>query len=307
MSAGGVVAGRRGARVDAVKMWIRYGIGQGLRSVSTAAALASLAARNRTCRVDVPASGEVTVSLTTHGARLKYVHLAVESIARGSVAAPIVLWLDRRDYESAWPAPLRRLVARGLQVRCSDGSYGPHTKYWGTFREMAGAGTRVVTVDDDVIYPPWFLERLLEAARDEPEAVWAYRAHRIAMRAGAVQPYRKWGPVTGTSASPLNFATGVSGVLYPAPFIDYVVAQGERFLRVSPRADDVWLHLCELRSGHLVRQVYSLPQNFPVVAATQVGTLAVRNTFGGGNDRQIAVAYGRADVEKLWSAAPRPN
>ena len=307
MSTGGVVTGRGGARVDAVKMWIRYGIGQGLRSVSTAAALASLAARNRTCRVDIPASGEVVVSLTTHGARLKYVHLAVESIARGSVRAPIVLWLDRGDYESAWPAPLRRLAARGLQVRCSDGSYGPHTKYWGMFREVAGAGTRVVTVDDDVIYPPWFLERLLEAAGEQPEAVWAYRAHRIMMRAGAVQPYRKWGQATNTLASPLNFATGVSGVLYPAAFIEYVVAQGERFLQVSPRADDVWLHLCELRSGHLVRQVYSASQNFPVVPATKVGTLAVRNTFGGGNDRQIAVTYGQADVDKLRKAALRPN
>jgi hypothetical protein len=302
MPTGGAVTGRGGARVDAVKMWIRYGIDQGLRSASTVAALASLASINRTCRVEIPASGEVVVSLTTHGTRLKYVHLALESIARGSVRAPIVLWLDRRDYESVWPAPLRRLVARGLQVRCSDGSYGPHTKYWGTFREVVGAGTRVVTVDDDVIYPTWFLERLLEAADEQPEAVWAYRAHRILMREGVLQPYRRWGRVTGTSSSPLNFATGVSGVLYPASLIEYVVAQGEHFLQVSPRADDVWLHLCELRSGHLVRQVYSASQNFPVVPATQVGTLAVRNTFGGGNDRQIAVAYGPADVDELWAA-----
>lgn len=307
MPAGGVVTGRGGARVDAVKMWIRYGIGQGLRSASTVAELASLAAVNRTCRVGIPASGEAVVSLTTHGARLRYVHLAVESIARGSVRAPIVLWLDRGDYESAWPAPLRRLVARGLQVRCSDGDYGPHTKYWGMFREVAGAGTRVVTVDDDVIYPPWFLGRLLAAADEQPEAVWAYRAHRIALRAGVLRPYRKWGQVTDTSASPLNFATGVSGVLYPASFIEYVAAQGERFLRTSPRADDVWLHLCQLRSGHRVRQVYPASQNFPVVPATQVATLAVRNTFGGGNDRQIAAAYGPGDLDKLRKADSSPN
>ncbi|HZK32837.1 MAG TPA: glycosyltransferase [Corynebacterium sp.] len=283
-------------------MWIRYGLGQGARSVSTAASALLLSALNRTRHPEIPAVGETVISLTSHGTRLRHVHLAIESVARGSARAPIVLWLDGPDYDAPWPAPLRRLVARGLQVRRSDGSYGPHTKYWGTFRCLAGTGRRVVTIDDDIIYPSWFLQRLLEAGAESPATVRAYRAHRIAMRAGELLPYRRWGQATTTLASPLHFATGVSGVLYPAALIDYVAAQGEEFLALSPRADDVWLHLCALRSGHLVRQVYSAPQNFPVLPATQLENLAVRNTFGGGNDRQIAVAYRAADIACLWEA-----
>lgn len=237
--------------------------------------------------------------MTTHGSRLGRAYLALESLTRGNMVAPIVLWLDKKDYESEWPPHLRRLVERGVTVRCSSGSYGPHTKYWGVFGEVAGSATRVVTADDDIIYPEWFLERLLLASAITPERVVAHRAHRLKLNDSGVAPYRRWKAVVGTRASVRNFATGVSGVLYPASFISYVVSQGLAFQQISPRADDVWLHLCALRSGHQVRQVSKRSRNFAVIPSTQTTALSFRNTMFGGNDAQIAEAYTDADVEKL--------
>lgn len=286
-------------------MWIRYGLGQAASLLVTLVRLIPLAVLNRVSRERLPEAtpADVVISMTTHGARLGQVHYSLESLARGNMVAPMVLWLDRKDYDSPWPASLRRLVDRGLTVRCSDGEYGPHTKYWGTFAEVAGTGMRVVTADDDIIYPEWFLERLLLASEISPRRVVAHRVHRVKLNDGGIAPYRRWKPVSGTRATARNFATGVSGVLYPASFISYVVGEGTRFLAVSPHADDVWLHLCALRSGHEVRQVSARPRNFAVIPATQVSALSVRNTMFGGNDAQIADAYTDADVA-LLKAAP---
>ncbi len=288
-------------------MWIGYVARQAVSFFFTLFRMLPLALNNRLSHRRLPREGEVVISLTTHGDRLKSVHYTLESLVRGRVQAPVILWLDRPDYEREWPTTLRRLVARGLQVRCSDGDYGPHTKYWGQFRELAGTGRRVATVDDDMIYPEWFLQRLLFIGDLRDDAVIAYRAHRIELRDGKIEPYIRWTAADSCRASFLHFATGVSGVLYPAGFIAHVVAAGDHFREVAPRADDVWLHLCALRSGHPVRQVYASPRHFAVVPTTQGGALVIGNTLMGGNDEQIARAYTDEDVARLIAASLRED
>ncbi|MDO4686101.1 MAG: glycosyltransferase [Corynebacterium sp.] len=275
-------------------MFIPTAIMQALNVFFTLARMVPLALRNRLSAARIPAEGEVTISLTTHGRRLAKVHFSIESVARSGV--PIVLWLDREEYEKPWPATLRRLVARGLKVRCSEGNYGPHTKYWGQFLEATG---RVVTIDDDIIYPPWFLSRLLFIGSLRNDTIVAYRAHRIELRDGKLLPYAKWTAADTCQASLLHFATGVSGVLYPKAFIDYVVAQGTVFTETCPRADDVWLHACALRSGFPVRQVFAQPRHFAIVPFTFAGSLVMQNALLGGNDEQIAQVYTPEDIEKL--------
>lgn len=284
-------------------MWVSYVAGQVVSFVFTLFRLIPLAWANRVGGARIPAEGDVVVSLTTHGRRLASAFYAVESVARGSRPAPIVLWLDPEDYDGPWPPSLKRLVDRGLQVRRGSGNLGPHAKYFDMFRALAGTDTRVVTVDDDIIYPEWFLEKLLEVGGLRPDTVVAYRAHRVELRDGRLLPYMRWTAADTCRASVLHFATGVSGVCYAPAFVDYVAARGEEFRGVAPRADDVWLHLCALRSGFRVRQVFAKPRNFAIVPLTQRGALVRRNGPGGGNDAQIARAYTIDDVAVLAAAA----
>ncbi|WP_314940316.1 glycosyltransferase [Corynebacterium durum] len=289
-------------------MWVGYVLGQVASFFLTLLRMLPLAIANRLSRTRIPQDGDVVISLTSHGKRLNKVHFTLESIARGYTKAPIVLWLDEHDYNAPLPASLQRLVHRGLQIRCSDGDYGPHTKYWNQFRDVAGTGIRVATIDDDMIYPEWFLQRLLFIGDLRNDAVIAYRAHRIELRDGRMLPYVKWTAVNTSQASLLHFATGVSGVLYPTSFIDYVVAQGDtEFIKQCPRADDVWLHVCALRSGHPIRQVYAKPRHFAVVPSTQVGALVVGNTLMGGNDEQIRRVYTNEDIAALVAASERED
>ncbi|KQB87341.1 hypothetical protein [Corynebacterium lowii] len=306
-------------------MWLRYVAGQVVSFFFTLFRLIPLQWNNRFSRTRIPAPGgqepgsksrepgtghsNVLISLTTHGRRLRTVFFAIESVARGPHRVPIVLWLDPEDYDSPqdWPPSLKRLVRRGLTVRRGDGGLGPHAKYWNQFVEVAGTGTSVVTIDDDIIYPEWFLDRLLIIGGLRLDTVVAYRAHRIELRDGQMLPYMKWTPADTCDASLLHFATGVSGVCYPPSFIEYVVEQGTVFKMVAPKADDVWLHVCALRSGHPVRQVFANPRNFAIVPSTQLSALILSNGMGGGNDEQIALAYGPEDVAALVGVSEKED
>lgn len=285
-------------------MWIDYAARQALAYAGTWMRVPRLRLAARQSPMSFPEQGETVVSLTSHGPRIEAAVVAISSLLVGTQRLPVYLWLDKQDFDATWPKGLHALVERGLKVRCSDGRYGPHTKYYGTFQQFAGTGTRVITVDDDVLYPRWFVDKLLNASDADRDLVVAYRAHEIALDGTRIAPYKMWRPAQSTQGSPRHFATGVSGVAYPPAVVDFVAEQGKDFLNVAPQADDVWLNACVLRSGHMVRQVFPHPREFPLVPGTQSVGL-VRENLRGGNDAQIRATYSEAEVKLLFDA-PSP-
>ena len=285
-------------------MWIDYAVRQVLHTAGTLARQPGLRLATHAAHLSFPQDGDTVISLTTYGRRLSTAVYCISSLLTGTHRLPVYLWLDKEDYYRPWPKALARLKERGLQVRCSDGHYGPHTKYYGAFQEFQGTGTRVITVDDDMMYPRWFVDKLLNSADASPGCIVAYRAHTIALDADGMAPYKEWSATYTTEPSARHFATGVSGVLYPASMVDYVAARGTEFTDKAPLADDVWLNNLALRSGHLVRQVYPHPREFSMIPFSQKGALVRRNHWRGGNDVQIADTYTREDVEQLLAAAP---
>ena len=83
--------------------------------------------RNRYSSDSIIGGDGPTVSLTTHGHRLKDVFLAIESIARGSLKpSRFMLYLDvERDVNNPLKT-LQRLQLRDLERHLSE-NLGPHT------------------------------------------------------------------------------------------------------------------------------------------------------------------------------------
>lgn len=249
------------------------------------------------------------VSLTTHGPRLRTVYFTLESIGLGVLLpSRLVLWLDDPAAIAKLPAALKRLQARGLEIRLTQ-NYGPHTKYYPALDLLAHQEHMpLVTADDDILYPRHWLEGLSQAHAQYPRCINAYRAHVIAFSGDALAPYSLWGPCLTTSPSFRHFATGVSGVIYPPIMLKQLREAGSAFMGSCPKADDLWLHCIALRAGLPVRQINPVPIHFPVVPSTQHVGLMHSNLFGGANDQQIQNLYQPADLRKLVLATvPEPT
>ncbi|MDR5700371.1 hypothetical protein [Agromyces aerolatus] len=238
------------------------------------------------------------VSLTSYGWRLDTVHLAIESIGRGS-ARPrtLTLWLEAPP-TGRIRRRLRRLERRGLRVRLTEG-YGPHTKYYPEIRLPGGTESPLVTADDDMVYPPDWLRQLDSAARDEPELIHCHRAHRVLATDDAIAPYTEWTPVADRTPRLGNLATGVSGVIYPPRVLRALAARGTDFRDASPTADDIWIHATAVEEGIATRQLSRSARLFPAVPGTQVYGLYAHNVVGGANDAQVAASYSAAAVAQL--------
>lgn len=265
--------------------------------------LAALRVRSSRTTAAVTGDVPVIVSLTSYGTRVATVSETIESIAAGSVRPQrLILWLDDPEILSSLPTALQRLVDRGLEVRkCDD--LGPHKKYFPVLHLSSAENLRVVTADDDTLYPRRWLERLWEAHVEQPEVVHCYRASLVTVTRGQIDPYSTWPRCKDSEATAHHFATGVSGVIYPAAMIEALSARGRAFEELCPRADDIWLHWVALRSGILVRQVSITPRHFPYIPGSQEVTLVKENVEHGGNDRWIQALYTAADVSQLSAAA----
>lgn len=268
---------------------------------------AHLSIRNKVGRESLLGDTDVIVSLTSHGRRLRHVHLVVEAIGRGSVKPrTLVLWLDPGMDAHEVSSALRRAQRRGLTIRVSPEFFGPHTKYFPQALEMAQdpalEDTDLVTADDDILYARDWLANLMSRDTMNGKIIACYRAHRITLTDGRVAPYSQWGRVKTTKPSALNFATGVMGVRYPSSFVRHLAAQGPQFLQTCKNADDIWLHVSALRTGRVIQQIEDSAREFPFVIGSQKISLVSHNAFDGGNDQQTQATYTADDIARLSQA-----
>jgi hypothetical protein len=85
--------------------------------------------------------------------------------------------------------------------------------------------------------------------------------------------------------------TGVSGVLYPPHSLDGIATDQQQFMKLSPRADDIWLKIASLKRGTLCVQVEKQNLRFPLIPETQEACLASVNVDSGENDRQLQACF----------------
>ena len=259
---------------------------------------------NRLTGRSVIANGGPVVSLTTYGGRSRAAYFAIESIANGDIRPSwMILWIDDEMLFNNLPATIRRLEKRGLEVRLSK-KYGPHTKYYPFIDSQNVFTTPLVTADDDILYPSYWLKRLVEANQGHPDNVNCYWAHVMNTEDDGIGKYANYEACSSTLPSVRNIALGVMGVIYPPRFLQILKDAGTAFTECCPKADDLWLHVQALRHGYRVRQVQSkLPYfSFQGVPGSQRTALSYENvTYGDGNDRQVKATYSEADIRLLKS------
>jgi hypothetical protein len=246
---------------------------------------------------DVP----VAVSLTTHGMRVARVHRTIEAIGRGRVKPRrLILWLGLAQKGRPLPRSIRRLQRRGLEV-CYAEDVGPHTKYFPYVCSEPQHRLAMVTADDDMWYPAFWLERLWQAHSADPAHVHCYRARRVMVGATALEPYIGWPFVDHDRLEATVFPTGVGGVIYPPALLDCLRRQGPAFKPCCPKADDLWLHVVALRHGFTARQLAAEAMEFELMPSTQSIGLQKQNVWMSHNDVQAAATYLPDDLARLRS------
>jgi len=271
-----------------------------IRNIPIHLSIFRLRLRNRYSHDSIIGEGGPTVSLTTHGRRLKDVFLAIESIAQGSLQpSRLMLHLDVEEHVTHPLKNLQRLQQRGLEIHLSE-NLGPHTKIQPWIVNAPSFLVPHVVADDDILYPRWWLERLSACFTSDPVSIHAYRAHRmvVADDGMSLTAYDTWPPGLGKPSN-LNFATCVSGVLFPPAFLQLMRDVGQGFRETCPRNDDLWLTYLAIENQIPISQVTHESLHFDIIPGSQATSLKASNVFEGQNDQQIKSTFQPSTLKRI--------
>ena len=227
----------------------------------------------------------IIVSLTSHGERVKTVHQTILSLLGQTVQADkLILWLaaDEFNFEQL-PRSLLTLQQYGLEIKfCQD--IRSYKKLLPTLQMYPNE--TIITFDDDVIYPVDQIECLLYHHSKYPNAIICHRAHQIKYADnGTILPYIKWDyDVDFLEPRKDIIAIGIGGILYPSQSLHQEVFNQEKFLKLSPYADDLWFKAMAIKNDTLIKVVDNpIPyQNYLFVVNSQSTSLWQENKYNNG-------------------------
>lgn len=245
---------------------------------------------------------EIIVSLTTFSTRIDKVYLPIESIMQGTVKPNhIILWLSEKEFTNEQlPRTLKFQQKRGLEIRfCKD--YLSYNKLIHSLTQYPDAA--IITIDDDVLYEYDIVERLLNTHKQSPRSICACRMHRVVLnKEHTPVNYMDWDLcISDSRTTPLNFPTGVGGVLYPPHCFNNEVLNNETFMNLCPKADDMWFYaMALLNNTPNLWVATNRPEGYYHVLEQYSNSLSFSNTNDKekGNDVQLKRVFEKYNLYK---------
>jgi len=243
---------------------------------------------------------KIIVSFTTFPARIKRVWLVVECLLRQSIKPDnIILYLAESQFpkkEVDLPNNLKKYVKKQqLTIKFVD-DLRSHKKYFYAFQDYANE--LVVLVDDDIFYPSYILENLIEMYEKFPDSIICSRAYEVEKNGSKILPYEKWQILKKYKEPTYKlFHTSGGGTLYvPANFNKHLYDK-DVFLKYCKYADDVWLNLHAQRSNIKTVKTNKFTEILPILNYNKTA-LKTHNVASGGNNKQIRDVIDFYEIEE---------
>lgn len=245
--------------------------------------------RNERGVIDSMERTPLCISLTTYSKRIFDVALVVESLLHQTYKPnKIVLWLDEEEFNiESVPILLKKQIERGLEIKFCENlrSFKKIIPTLINYPEY-----NIITVDDDVLYPEDFVEQLMNQFDKEQRCIYYFRGRFVGKTRKGYLPYSKWKMVSDTEEHMDVLPTGIGGVLYPKGCFDERVVDSNLFMKLCPKADDIWLRVMTYLKGYPCKKV-DMPgtfrENFVEISRGQDIALSKNNFFENTNDEQL--------------------
>lgn len=196
----------------------------------------------------------VVISFTTLPSRYSILEKTISSIQHQSFEADAIYlclpeFSDREQVKYETPD----FLPDNIIILKSDKDYGPATKLYATLKQETDLDTLIVTVDDDIIYHPLWLERIVNQALIYPDSAIGFAAWNVKQNVKENEtPYKfMYEEISNfSSGNKVNILEGYRGVGYRRKFFDNSIVNYSNYPTESKYQDDIWF------GGHLaIKQI----------------------------------------------------
>jgi hypothetical protein len=203
---------------------------------------------------------KIIISCTTTSDRMDMLFYVIESIKKQSLT-PNLLYINISSEAYLNDDGIKNLPnwlnQDFINVNWVENA-GPYRKLIPVIDKI-GDNDIVVTIDDDVLYGPGWLQSLVALADTFSDHIICARARNMKKNIfGKWQSYFNWEPVQSAAEGRLVLPIGCGGVLYRKKLLDNdFLVDSLNFMRLAPASDDLWYKMASLRMN---TSVYVSPQ-----------------------------------------------
>lgn len=192
-------------------------------------------------------SCDVILSLTSYGRRVKdcIVYYTLVSLLRQKLQPKrIILWLSEEEWnDESLPKMILRLKEKGIEIKyCKD--IRSYKKLIPTIQLYPN--DCIMTVDDDIIYTNDTVDVVWQEHLKNPKSIICLNASVPLIEDGVPSHYIQWKELNAYSSGMALFPIGCGGTFYPFGSLHNDLIREELFMRLCPRADDIWFWFCGL-------------------------------------------------------------
>ncbi|WP_404338799.1 hypothetical protein [Pseudoalteromonas mariniglutinosa] len=231
--------------------------------------------------------GQLVVNLTSYPPRFPTLHMTLQSLLLQTVKADrVVLWLYAKDSQKL-PESVTKLQQEGLEIQLVEQDIKSYKKLIPALIRWPDAFH--VTADDDIYYRDNWLAELVAGYAGDNRQVVCLRGHFITTdNEGQVNPYRDWQAKT-EHQGPNNriFFTSGAGALFPPGALHKDITDQDKFMRLSPHGDDIWLYWMTVLNGSTIRRTGKNRKLIVWKHSKAVSLWQFNKQVCGGNDEQI--------------------
>jgi SAM-dependent methyltransferase len=234
-------------------------------------------------------SKKIIASLTTYGARINSVDIAINSLLEQEKKADkILLWLAQEEFNlENIPDKLKKLHDENqIEIKfCKDlKSYKKLIPTLDLYKDEI-----IITFDDDMIYDKKLIKELYEEHLRYPQTIICGRGHKMLFDSKRnLLPYKNWTFGSDDFIEDFDiFPTGVCGILYPPNCFYKDIQNEELFMSLAPNADDIWFKAMTLlndRKSKILNQDNKEFTKQNLIDDTQENALFFKNKNQGLND-----------------------
>jgi hypothetical protein len=217
---------------------------------------------------------EVIISLTSFPARIPYLHHCLYSLMNQTIHPHrIILWLAEEQFPDRLddiPEKIRELQPLGLEIRWVKQDLRSYKKLIPALNAFPEA--IIVTADDDLYYPDYWLERLINAYQKHPDSIHCHLITRLGMDSQKIIDQVPRSRQMVDSFSYFNKLLGGSGTLYPPHILSKNVFDLNVMRQTAPSSDDVWFWAMAVLNHKTIHWIPNGMRNLVYVEYTQEDT-----------------------------------
>ncbi len=227
----------------------------------------------------------VIASLTSYPKRISTVHLAIKSLLLQTYKPDrVVLWLAEEQFpDKKLPDELTALCKYGLEIIWMHDIYG-HKKYFYPIVNQKDSEV-IITFDDDIIYSPKLIERLMKTHKKFPNCLVCERGQTF--DASFPNNPGKWNPHSAVGVKVPTYSINPSpggGCLIPKNAFHSDATDENKICSLAYKNDDLWYMFMSAENETKIVKTRKNHRTFSVISGSQTEQMATENVVMNKNE-----------------------